>query len=376
MNIDRLGKKVTHVNYTTNVASGPFSYAAVPAATANGFSILNKAIVNANNDYVLFSEFPGVALVYQMFNSNGTASGWPVYVVIKASPSAADYYGQAYNWMKFYIDQAAAASDMECGFAAFDTAATGGLLYGAGYSNRIESEDVNPAISNINGNAVSIAAFTWNATMKAFIKYDTAHSGDMNYALTLTGTPSGTAVLDFGPLQNQGGALAIPQAGSKAFSSNYVGTYFAIMYEYDKTGAGTRNVRPIKVVLANPAAPTVSVFNYTEKTTGTAIFTSTLQALEDFPNGPNKPGPAGTPVCTQFQTASGNTAATSTVVKNAHLCHGSFIAASGNFVLVITFDPSGRFCSYTMFDSNGGDATNDIIRFGFAIKDAGYTNSY
>jgi len=93
VNIDRLGKKVTHVNYTTNVASGPFSYAAVPAATANGFSILNKAIVNANNDYVLFSEFPGVALVYQMFNSNGTASGWPVYVVIKASPSAADYYG-------------------------------------------------------------------------------------------------------------------------------------------------------------------------------------------------------------------------------------------------------------------------------------------
>lgn len=374
--IDRINKTVTHVNYTTGGGvDGPFPYTAVSVANAYGFSIINRAEIGGG-DYVLFSEFPGAAVVYQMFDDTDAPMGWPVYVVKKSNTTASSYYGKAYNWMMFFIDGDSTDSDMECGFAAFDISSEGGLLYGAGYSNRREAEDdpLEPAIQDINeGDAVSIDAFTWDDTMRAFVNYESGHDGDMDYAMTLTGTPSGSAVLDFGPELGGGGALAIPQADSKAFSSSYAGTYFAVLYEYNK-GTATRTVDPIKVVISD--FPGVSVFNYADHTdTDMPIFMATLQALEDFTGGPTPPGD---PVVEQFHAISLNDAAISTVVREAHLCHGSFIAANSDVILVITFDPSGRFCSYTMFDNNGTDTDDgdDVIRFGFAIKDANYTDSF
>ena len=94
-----------------------------------------------------------------------------------------------------------------------------------------------------------------------------------------------------------------------------------------------------------------------------------MTAIENL-SAANSPG-GSIPIATQFATESGNSGAVSTSVQGAHVCSGSFVSAETDAVICIIFDPEGNFCGFTMKDSTG----DDIIRFGFCIKDEDYTNS-
>jgi len=72
-----------------------------------------------------------------------------------------------------------------------------------------------------------------------------------------------------------------------------------------------------------------------------------------------------------FQSYSGNALADSTVVQNAHLCPGVFVATDANWVITVSIDPLGNYFGFTMLDTALG---NEIVRFGFGIKDDGYAN--
>lgn len=358
--IDKTNSKVRRINYTTDPDedTGWLPYTAVSAADAEGFSILYR--VNVTGGYVIFAEFPNTAVVYQMFDASDDPVGWPVYVVYRERVDKSSYYEKAYNWMKFTIDSTPADSEMEAGFAAFDTSAEEGLLYGAGYYSLDDS------INDINdGDVAKISTFVENTELIANTMW-TGTEGDMNTALTLTGTASGTNILDFGPGAGGGMGLAIPQ--SDVTLATAAGTYFVLVYENDKT-ADTSTVQPMKVVISG-TSPNIEVFQYSDNTsTATPVLSNDLTAIADLtaPESPN-----GIAIKTQFATASGNAAAASAVVKSAHLCEGSFVAidAGGNYVINLMFDSQGGFCGFSMFDTTG----NDIIRFGFGIKDANYVN--
>ena len=65
-------------------------------------------------------------------------------------------------------------------------------------------------------------------------------------------------------------------------------------------------------------------------------------------------------------------------VQGAHLGHGMFLSQQSvgghESVLSLIFDPAGRFFGFTMFEKATGGLSSDYrIRFGFGLKDAGYT---
>ncbi|HSA16171.1 MAG TPA: hypothetical protein P5346_15635, partial [Spirochaetota bacterium] len=118
----------------------------------------------------------------------------------------------------------------------------------------------------------------------------------------------------------------------------------------------------------------IRVFDYEAKTNGATglILTDTLTALASLPAGESPGG--STAINLQFEEAAGNDGAYSTAVQNAHLCPGVFVASdetSGEWVITVSIDPLGNFFGFTMLDGTGA---NDIVRFGFGIKDDGYEN--
>jgi hypothetical protein len=380
VDIDRMAKTITHTNHTVPSRSGGLlSYIdlAKTDSQANGFSMIRKVTL-ATGGYALFAEFPGVALAYQQFTASGIMDGDPQYVVLRSETPPSHYYERAFVWMKFFIDTTAANSDMESGFAAWDSTAGNGRLYGAGYSNNRDVSNSGPntyGISNVNeAGTVGVPGLTYDSSTQSNTIWDSAHPNDRNYAITLVGTASGAAVMDFGPNMGGGGGLAIPQAGTKAFQSAYTGTYFVIVYEYAKSG-GTRSVQLVKTVFG--ADGSIRTYNYTDHTaTATPFFSQSLTAIEDIAAGssPNNPEL----LTTSFRTISGNAGAASSVTQNAHLCHGSFVAAGTNQVAMIAFEEQGRYLGFTMFENGGTpDVTSDdVVRFGFGIKDSDYSDSF
>jgi hypothetical protein len=360
--LDRTNSMVRRINYTNpSEDSGWLSFSSLTVSDplASGFSLLN--LVNLDDGgYVLFAEFPDTALVYQVFDSLDEADGWPAYVVLRETVSTSNYYEKSYNWMKFNIEPVPTTdSAMEAGFAAFDATAAEGMLYGAGYYS------LDDTVTDINtGDGVKMDSFVSNPELVANTLW-TDTEGDMNTALTLTGTASGTNIIDFGPDIGGGSGLAIPQ--SAITLAEAAGTYFVLCYENNQT-TQTNTVKPLKVVIS-AASPHIKVFDYEDRTdTGTPVFSSDLIAIADL-TAVNSPG--GTvAIAEQFATASGLSGASSTAISTASECQGSFVALGTDQVINILFDPNGGFCGFSMSDN----ASDNIIRFGFGINDAAYAN--
>ncbi len=358
--IDKTNSKVRHINYTADPDedSGWLDYTKIAAADAEGFSNQNRVELSGG-EYVIFAEFPNTAIVYQLFDASNDAVGNPVYAVLREKVDIDSYYEKAYNWMKFEIDASTATdSEMEVGFAAFDASSNEGLLYGAGYYGYDDT------ISDINsGDIQKVTLFEENTALIANTMWGGA-VGDMDNAITLTGTQSGTNILDFGPASGGGMGLAIPQSDVSLATAS--GTYFLLVYEADKVG-GTSSVEPMKLVISS-TSPHIKVFPYNGNTeTDSPVFSDDLTAVADLTAGESPGGT--TPIMEQFATASGNSAAVSSVVQNAHESSGTFAATDPNYGLAIIFDPLGGFCGFTMTDNS-----TDTIRFGFGIKDSLYTN--
>ena len=163
--------------------------------------------------------------------------------------------------------------------------------------------------------------------------------------------------------------LAIPQADTSW--SQLAGTYFTLVYGFDRF-TDAHEVSPMKIVI--DSSGNCKVYPYDEKTdTGTPVFDQDFTAIGDFVGGPV----ALEDISDTFLRVSGCSSADSSVVQNAYLCKGGFIAqdAVENIVVVSGFDSSGRFLAFTMFDEETG-ALDYRIKFGFGIRDTGYMNSY
>jgi hypothetical protein len=148
-------------------------------------------------------------------------------------------------------------------------------------------------------------------------------------------------------------------------------------YDSDSTLSGS--VRPNKLVVNSDG--TIEGYPIDNKTTGTAAFTSTstLAPLSD-----HTPQGFSDTVGAEFSTASGNSAANSSVVQNAHESPGSFVI-SEDFngdgdppeVFIVNFHPSGDYFTYNFVDPDCSESgASQKIEFGFGIKDPDYTNDY
>ena len=370
--------RVKRIDYTAGETEDSvewYDYTAVEPDDefASGFSMLNRAEIDSDT-FVLFAEFPEVALIYQVFDESGDDIGNPSYVVYREELDKTELYEKAYNWMKFYIDGDLEDSDMSAGFCGFDAQSEEGLVYGAAYSKRenvFEEGYEGSGVSDINeGDVTKLDDFTYDEETESCIMWGSAVE-NWDEAITLTGTDSGSIILDFGPDMGGGMGLAVPQMDDPADSewwSSGAGTYFAMMYELDK-GDGESSVNPMKLVITDTGR--VKVYQYNDSiASGTPVFNQQLIAFENFNEGPNDERIEDT-----FGTVSGNDEAVSSAVNNAHKCRGAFIAHDEEDDVIVTalIDPDGRFGGFTLFDDEE-EETDYILRFGFYIRDSGYTD--
>lgn len=380
--MDKTNKKITLYNYTTGEKKGPFSYSKVTDTTiTGGFNIIYKTIINTAGDYVLFAEFPDAAIVYVLFNKQGEALGNFRYLVKREKIENNKMYAKAYNWMKFKIDEDGSAdTDMETGFVGIDTDSTQGLFYGACYSHKAEMFEWSGYINGIKdinpGDTLKVNSLVYDKNTNS--SYHEAGGSGMGHRLYLTGTPSGSIILDFGIQRGGGGGIAIPQAETENMSNAYYGVYLTFLYEYSyKSGLlDQRKIKPIKVLInKDNTGDFVKGFDLTQDISTTPHFIKYLKSVNSLQASES---PGGIKVTDQFATQSGNAGASSDVVKNANRCYGEFINMEGDStyftVNSIIFDPQGRFLSFTGFTNSLPDSTSDYeIRFGFAIKDPGYS---
>jgi hypothetical protein len=384
--IDRENSKIMKINYTAGETESsqqwyPYTTVAPDTAYGSGFSIVNTVDLGGGA-FVLFAEFQEAACVYQAFDEFGDANGNPVYLVYRDAADSSSFYSRAYNWVKFFIDSTGggADSDMNCGFAAFDASGQSGRMYGASYSKRddfINDLDHPDGLSNINetGDA-GVDGLTYDAeTMTNVIWNDGV--GNWDGAIAVTGTASGALILDFGPSEGGGAGLAVPQTAAvdnlATFWPTVTGTYLTMVYGY--SNAGGEEIGPVKVVIYSDGS--IDVYDYNDSTvTGTSFFDEPLELtrVEDVPDGPV----AEESISESFLYEAGNGSAASTVVQNAHLCKGAFIAryfTGGDYdfeqLIMMGFDPSGRFFGFTMFEWDEYYESL-TIRFGLGIKDADY----
>jgi hypothetical protein len=380
--MDKENSLVKHTNYTEGEieSSQPwYAYTSVDPsnAYANGFSIIYRVDLGVDG-FVLFSEFPQAAVVYQKFDSLGDADGDPVYAVYREQVDKTSYYNRAYNWLRFFIDTSVAAdqSDMSAGFTAFDAASTQGSMYGAGYSKKEDVEnpgDPDGGVDDINeGDTVTVDGFTADSATVSNIMW-TGAIGDWAKAIAMVGTASGSVILDFGSDMGGGMGLAIPQA-SISWSA-VAGTYFTMVYEFNQL-TDESQVNPMKIVITSSGYCEVYPFDLKTDNPANAVFNRQFVALGSLLGGPLYPTET---IAETFERVSGvdQPGVVSSVVQNAYTCNGTFVAEdpAEDQVVVAVCDSSGRFFGFTMFDEEL--STDDyIIRFGCGIRDTGYTNSY
>jgi len=380
--IDRENSKAMNINYTageTESSQTWLSYTSVAADSefARGFSIVNSIDLGGGQT-VLFSEYPEAALVYMMVDGDDNAVGNPVFLVYRDAADKSSFYARAYNWVRFFIDLSGTDSDMSCGFAAFDTSGDeAGKMYGASYSRKEEWDFESDGLSNINeGGDAGIDALTWNAESNSFCIWNSGVN-NWNDAVTVTGTASGALILDWGQDAGGGGALAIPQTSAvdtlSTFWPTVEGTYLTMTYGYtDGKGAETG---PVKVVVYSDGS--IDVYDYDDSTvTGESAFEEplALTRVEDFEGGPVPEED----ISVSFEAVAGNEFATSPVVKNAHLCKGAFLThytdEGYELLIMVAFDPSGRFFGFTMFELIS-ELEQLTIRFGVGVKDSAYDDT-
>lgn len=383
IDFDTANSLVRRINFTTGETNGWFSYTTLPTNSqyANGFSIVKQAVIESNastNFFALFTEFPQAACVYLLMMETNGAEGFvvenPAYVVYRQTLSGSDLYGKAYNWMKFTIDDIAANSDMEAGIASFDASGAGGIFYGSGYSRKSQT---GTGLSNCgfhdvdDGTNLYVTNFTANSDAGSLTAWY-GGVGDWSTALSMTGTPSGAVILDFGTNIGGGSGIAFPQsdlaADPAAWWSTVGGTYMTVIYEYNSQTAQTL-IEPIKIKVESGGL--VKVYQFTNHVSDTPFLSETLTMISNA-NLAQSPCTNYTPMELLAHFA-GNTNASSAVVQKAHYGLGSYLYTDISITLFAMFDPQGRFMSFNMFEDAGG-GTN-IIRFGFGIKDAGYNDS-
>ncbi len=378
--LDRNNSKVKKINYTlgeTESSQPWYDYTAIAANTpqASGFSIV-KSIDIGDGAYVLFAEYPDAVCVFQAFTAVGIGDGNPVFLVYRDAADKSSFYSRAYNWVKLLIDTegSGADSDVSCGFAAFDASGKAGKMYGAAYSkleNWKSSGDVN-GVSNINeGGGAGIDALAYDAGSMAFCMWN-GSVGDWSNAVAITGTATGALVLDWGQNVGGGGAIAVPQTSAvddlPTFFTAMAGTYLTMTYGYVSNYQEERG--PVKVVIDSDG--TLNVYDFGDRTDTGDPYTDeplALTSVEDFEGGPVM----DEDIVDTFYTVAGNGEAESTVVQNAHLCRGAFLGTYGDILMMIGFDPSGRFFGFTLFDDLGDGVY--AVRSGIGIKDEDYDNA-
>lgn len=380
---DTANSLVRRINFTTAETNGWYSYSTLPYTSqyANGFSIVKKAIITnigTSSMFALFSEFPQAACVYLLMletNGSSTVIENPAYVVYRQPLTGNDLYGKAYNWMKFTIDDLGSDSDMECGFASYDNSANGGRMYGSGYSRKRQTgQDVsNCGFNDIDEtDSVYITNFTYNSSSGSLAMW-TGGVGDWTRAINMTGTPSGTVILDFGTNCGGGSGIAIPQSSLAAnpatWWSTVGGKYFTVIYEYNSMTTVTA-INPVKIVVESGGQ--VKVYQFADHLTNTPFFNEMMTMIS---NAGTNMSPATNYTVSQLMTYfSGNSGANSSVVQNAHYGLGAYLFTTNDQTLFTMFDPAGRFMSFTMYDDLGGG--NYVIRFGFGIKDSSYNDGF
>ena len=368
--MDTSNKQLRHINCTTGQTNGWFNYTNLSKSDTDsgGFSILKKIDIGENKT-VLFAEFSEVALVYQMFTNTASGMktlGWPVYCTYSQMVDKTNYYGKKYNWMKFFIDKTSTNSDMNCGFAAFDKGGSAnGKFIGAGFS-QISSlhNGSNGGVSSINNTGtVTLADLLKLTNINANVIWNNG-ANNWQGALTMTGTESGMAILDFGPQMGGGGGIAVPQFETVNWAK-VSGTYFTMVYSYDLSNQN-RQVEPMKLVVN---VSNVKVFPFQENTlTGTPVFNQNMQPLYQLMNGPY----TNEPIIRTFSNVSKiYQAVDQTDLGSAYQCKGVYIYATNDQVVCLILDESGRFIGFTGFFKTGSSYT---IRFGLGIKDADYVN--
>ncbi|MBN2041348.1 MAG: hypothetical protein JW864_15010 [Spirochaetes bacterium] len=366
--INRESSLVRRINYTPDPDedSGWLAYFSVPAddENAEGFSIIKRVELTGGH-YVLFAERADTALVYQEFDSTHNPAGWPSFVILRERVDRSQYYEKAYNWMRFRIEEIPTTnSAMEAGFAAFDSESNFGIMYGAGYRS---AEPPGDCIGDINDSADTsrVDNFTYNTELTANTMWTGAES-DMNAAVNLAGTASGSNMIDFGQSVGDGGSgLAVPQ--SDVTLTEAEGTYLLMCYENNQT-THTNTVEPMKLVISGSGMH-LKLYVYSQNTiTELPVFTASLKPVAAL-TAAESPGGA-VAIINQYAATSGNIGAHSETVRNAHMCRGSFFAQDSDCIINIIFDPDGLFCGFTMSDTE----SDEIIRFGFGIKDTEYRN--
>ncbi len=138
--LDTESHTATYTNYTTGEGAGPYSYSKL---TANnwGFQNIYKTENFTAGSKICYAKFilmEGVALIFQLFETNDEAVDWPVYALCRKAVNMSDYKGKAFNWMNFKINST--NGNFEAGFAGVDTDSNG-FFYGASYNNRAEKEN-------------------------------------------------------------------------------------------------------------------------------------------------------------------------------------------------------------------------------------------
>ncbi len=370
--INQSQQTVTHINYTSGQTNGPYTYFSMTTENG-GFSILKVVdlpSLGLNGGSVLFAEYPGTAIVYQMFTntddgqSNAAADGYPVYAVHRQQTSAADYYQKSYNWMKFNTDTGQTNANMEAGFAAWDDSSALGLLYGAGYSKR-EELNGGSGMNNINSTGtIKLDDFIYDSASKSLVFWD-GTAGDYSNALSLTGTPDGATILDFGPGKGGGAGLAIPQS-SKSIA-DLDGTYFLINYNCEVSNINS-GIGPMKMVIDSGH---VLVYQFQDNTgTASSQWDGVLVDIPSYGAGPEWGD--STNLTTSLLNWSEVDTASSTLIQNAYMGEGSFVATNDIGTVFIMVDPDVRYLGFTGFFQEGPD---EVIRFGFGIKDTGYSDA-
>jgi hypothetical protein len=364
--IDGSAQTVTHNNYTTSETNGPYTYSTVTDPTlSGGFTNMFMTEVFNTNMYALFVIVDGVAIIYQLFTNNGTASDFtddspyetPGYAFVRLDmDDLSSFKEKSFNWIKFKMDTTNTEGNFEAGFAAFDSGI--GTAYGAYYNNRADEADGSPPYGDYDANGIddigplNLDSFTHDASTMS-------HSSGN---LTFIPNKNGDSVLDFGA--NEGAGYAVRQADTKEWQSAYNGTYFMMVYHNDSTGA-EQSVEPMKLVLSTSTSnSTNGYFRAYDHGSSTVTMEGEFIPVEDL-TGANSPG-GTTPIIDQFASTSGIGGATSTEIADANKAHGGFVSQpDSDTVLFGMMDPNGNYLFFTMFMDEG--ATYEY-NFGFGVK--------
>lgn len=380
--VDPGAQQVRYINFSTGTTNGWYDYSPLMASDplANGFSIIQKATLLSNayqSLFVLFAEFPKAACIYQLFQvSNGLTNtvGNPVYIVYQDQLQKNHLYGRAYNWLKFRAGSNPTLSDIETGFAAFDNSSKNGKMYGVKYNPRNKKGDdaTNCGVDSIDQkDAMGLDSLVQNTSAGALTHWLGA-DGDWTRSVSLTGSPTGPIVVDFGTNNGGGSGLAIPQTTAVSNISDWwatvSGVYVSFAYEYDSKN-NLVSIRPMKVQISTSGM--VKLMEYTDHVKGPSVFSHyvSMMATDDTSSSPK----SDMTIKDLLKQNAKNDLADSEGVKNANLCLGSFIYSAGNTVFNIVFDPAGQYLGYTMYEDKG--SKKYTIRFGLGIKDSGYNDN-